>query len=57
MKRNLIPAILMLLLCASCDGGGGVHVDTSPIGVGLAAIAAALVLASMVGASFKGGGR
>lgn len=49
MKANPIPAILMLLLCASCDGGGGVHVDTSPIGVGLAAIAAALVLASFAG--------
>ncbi|MEX2606082.1 MAG: hypothetical protein WD708_01955 [Kiritimatiellia bacterium] len=47
----LIPLLLTILLCAGCDGGG-LSVDTSPIGVGLAAIAAAMILSA-----FAGGGK
>jgi len=50
MKKNLclLSLTLSILLCAGCDGGG-VNVDTSPIGVGLAAIAAAMLLSAFVG--------
>ncbi|MEX2382953.1 MAG: hypothetical protein WD490_11245 [Opitutales bacterium] len=48
----LIPLLLTILFCAGCDGGGGVNVDTSPVGVGLAAIAAAMLLSA-----FAGGGK
>ncbi len=52
MKKNLylLPLLLSILMITGCEGGG-VHVDTSPVGVGLAAIAAAMLLSSFV----KGG--
>jgi hypothetical protein len=40
-------AVLVLALSSGCDGG--VSVDTSPIGVGLACIAGALFLSAFVG--------
>jgi hypothetical protein len=45
--RLLFLTVLLLGLASGCDGG--VSVDTSPIGVGLACIAGALFLSAFVG--------
>jgi|GEM_PF-1604126 len=49
MLRIYLTMFFIVLALSGCDGGSGMDVDTSPIGVGLAAIAAGLVLASFIG--------
>jgi hypothetical protein len=44
-----LAVLCLILLASSCDSPGSVNVDTSPVGVGLTAIAAALVLAAFIG--------
>ena len=46
--KNL-TTLCLILLASGCDSPGSVNVDTSPVGVGLTAIAAALVLAAFIG--------
>ncbi len=55
-RPSILTVPVFALLLAACDGGGGVHVDTSPVGSGLAVIGVGIVLAAWVGALFGKGG-
>jgi hypothetical protein len=55
-RPSILTVPSLALFLTACNGGGGVVVDTGPVGVGLAAIGVSIVVAAWVGALFGKGG-
>jgi hypothetical protein len=53
--NRMIPTLMLCAVLSGCGGGSGttIAVDTSPVGVGLAAIAAAMLLSAFVSGGAK----